>query len=83
LDVQAISHNEFFSFYQTHISKEIKKEGSKGGDFYNTAPYRISKRFFELIYNSAKQNKILYMDAFHLTGLKPKTFDEYARKHLS
>ena len=69
--------------YEEYINKEKKIKNSKGGNFYHTAPYRISKQFFHLIYNSVRQNKILYMDAFRLTGLKPKTFDEYVRKNLA
>ncbi len=83
LDLNQITRTEFFSFYEEYVLKERKLSTAKGGNFYNTAPYRISKSFFNLIHNSVKQNKILYMDAFRLTGLKPGTFDEYVRKNLA
>jgi Zn-dependent peptidase ImmA (M78 family) len=83
LDLNQITHKEFFSFYEEYILKERKLSTTKGGNFYHTAPYRISKSFFNLIHNSVKQNKILYMDAFRLTGLKPRTFDEYVKKNLA
>ncbi len=82
-DLEQISTKEFFDFYDEYIGKELKTKSKKGGNFYNTAPYRISKEFFNLINNSVKQNKMLYMDAFRLTGLKPKTYDEYVRKNLT
>ncbi len=82
LDLDMIKRNDFFAFYNEYISKELKSKEQKGGNFYNTAPYRISRRFFQLIYSSVKQNKILYRDAFKLTGLTPKTFDEYIIKNL-
>lgn len=81
LDTNKITRNEFFEAYNSFKNSEIKIVASKGGDFYNTAPYRISKNFFRLIYNAVKQNKILYRDAFKLTGLTPKSFDGYINKH--
>jgi Zn-dependent peptidase ImmA (M78 family) len=83
LDLNQITRPEFFFFYEEYIARERKLDPSTGGNFYHTAPYRISKRFFDLIHNSVKQNKILYMDAFRLTGLKPKTFDEYIKRNLA
>jgi Zn-dependent peptidase ImmA (M78 family) len=82
-DLNKISSNDFFSFYDEYLNTEKRVSSKKGGNFYNTAPYRISKNFFQLIYNSVRQNKLLYMDAFRLTGLKPKTFDKYVRKNLA
>lgn len=81
-DLNYLTSEDFFNFYEEYINKERTVKTSSGGNFYNTIPYRISKQFFNLIYTSVKQNKILYMDAFKLTGLKPKTFDEYVRKYI-
>jgi len=81
-DLGKISREEFFAFYEAHISKETNTPAGTGGNFYNTVPYRISKRFFELIHNTVQQNKILYTDAFRLTGLKSKTYDQCTRKYL-
>lgn len=80
LDLKIITRDEYFEFYDLHIKRERIPKGSKGGDFYNTAPYKISRRFFNLVDAAAKQNKILYRDAFRLTGLKPKTYDTYLEK---
>ncbi|MBU4485449.1 MAG: ImmA/IrrE family metallo-endopeptidase [Candidatus Delongbacteria bacterium] len=66
-DLGKITREEFFAFYEAHISKETNTPAGTGGNFYNTVPYRISKRFFELIHNTVQQNKILYTDAFRLT----------------
>lgn len=81
-DLAYLTSEDFYNFYEEYINKERTVKTSSGGNFYNTIPYRISKQFFNLIYNSVKQNKMLYMDAFKLTGLKPKTFDEYVRKYI-
>ena len=83
LDLNQITRKEFLIFYDEYIKRERKLAISTGGNFYHTAPYRISKRFFDLILTSVKQNKILYMDAFRLTGLKPKSFDEYVKRNFA
>jgi Zn-dependent peptidase ImmA (M78 family)/transcriptional regulator with XRE-family HTH domain len=82
LDLGAISKSDFFAFYDNHIRREYKQKEATGGNFYNTVPYRISKRFFRIIHSALKENKLLYTDAFRLTNLKPKTFDQYIKKHL-
>lgn len=82
LDLNIISRDFFFDFYNTHISKEHKVVQGKGGNFYNTAPYRISKKFFQLVHTSVQQGNILYRDAFKLTNLKPNTFDEYIKRNV-
>lgn len=82
LDLKAISKADFFAFYDNHIKREFKQKEAAGGNFYNTVPYRISRRFFRIIYNAVRENKLLYTDAFRLTNLKAKTFDQYIKKHL-
>jgi len=82
LDLKTISRTDFFAFYDKYINREEVQREAKGGNFYNTVPYRISKRFFNLIYSAVKQNKMLYSEAFRLTNLKGKTFDQYVKKHL-
>lgn len=88
LDLKKISKKEFIEAYNSFRNTSIenpnvdKKEGG-GGDFYNTAPYRISRNFFNLVYTSVKQEKMLYRDAFRLTGLSAKTFDGYVKEYLT
>jgi Zn-dependent peptidase ImmA (M78 family) len=83
LDTGIITRSQFFVAYRSFQSYlgEQSAQASKGGNFYNTAPYRISKSFFNLVYASVKQNKLLYRDAFRLTGLSPKAFDGYVKEH--
>jgi hypothetical protein len=84
LDTEFISRPQFFAAYNSfkkYTSEAPIKSSDSGGNFYNTAPYRISKSFFNLVYASVKQNKLLYRDAFRLTGLTPKSFDGYVKEH--
>lgn len=85
LDIGLISKRQFFEDYQNFqtFSGERNKPSSPGGNFYNTAPYRISRSFFNLVYGGVKQNRILYRDAFRLTGLSPKSFDGFLKQHYS
>lgn len=83
LDLKILSLNEYFIFYNSYIKSEFNTTKSKGGSFYNNAPYKISRKFFNLIDTSVKQNKLFYRDAFRLTGLKAKTYDEYLKRQNS
>jgi len=82
LDLGRISKENFFDFYNRSTKIERKQNAGNGGNFYNTAPYRIGRSFFNLVYSTVRRNKMLYRDAFKLTGLKSKTFDEYVKKHI-
>ncbi len=84
LDLGELSKKQFLHFYWDYTKRleEFKKEkNTKGGNFYNTVPYRISKRFFKLVNTALKSEKILYREAFKLTGLTSRTYDKYLEKH--
>lgn len=81
LDLSVIERDTYFSFYNNYIQTEHNKSPKgKGGDFYNTVPYRLSKRFFDLIDSAVRQDRMLYRDAFRLTGLKAHTYDQYLKR---
>jgi len=80
LDLKLIAKEEFVNFYNEIIIKGKDQTKKPGGDYYNTAPYRLSRRFGEIIYNAAKSGRITYREAFRLTDMKPDTFDKYFKK---
>ena len=83
LDLNLISRQEFLDFYQDYLQDERRKavRRADGGDFYATQDLRIGRRFAFLIIRAASEGKILYSDAYQLTGLYGRTFDQYVR-HL-
>ncbi len=78
LDMKYISKNRFFEFYDNY-AKDIKKRKPKGtvGNFWNTQIARIGKLFGSAVVQATLEGRLLYRDAYRLTGLKGKTFDNY------
>jgi len=79
LDLTLITKDEFFDFYQHRIANENNIDSS-GGDFYATQTFRVGRRFAETVIRATREGKLLYNEAYRLTGLKGKTFDEYAER---
>ncbi len=85
LDLNLITRNSFFSFYNNYIEGlNFKKENSKssGGNFYATAKKRISLRFASFVNNAVKENNLLYRDAYKLTTLKGNTYNRFINEYL-
>lgn len=59
----------------------ILGERASGGNYYNTQPIRISKRFTRAVVESTLEGQTLHRDALHLLGMKKvATFQELARR---
>ncbi|MCU0350932.1 MAG: hypothetical protein MUF43_08925, partial [Flavobacterium sp.] len=84
MDLGLISKGEFFTFYNGYMdSFKQKKENQKGGgDFYATARKRVSVTFASYVNQAVNQNKLLYRDAYKITGLKGDTYQKFVTQHL-
>lgn len=81
LDLGLIARNYFAEFYREYLDDERRKAShrSSGGDFYATQDVRLGRRFAHAVVSAAKEGRLLYRDAYNLTGLYGQTFDRYAK----
>ena len=87
LDAQCISRVEFEEFYHKYRLKQDAKKrreqdarkdlDKKGGPAFSAVALpRIGNRFFQTVITAVGERNLLYTDAYYLTGLRPKMFDE-------
>jgi Zn-dependent peptidase ImmA (M78 family) len=84
LDLELLTKVEFLQFYNSYMQgiQNKKDNQGSGGDFYATARKRISVSFGAYVNQAVKQNKLLYRDAYKITGLRGDTFQTFVTQHL-
>jgi Zn-dependent peptidase ImmA (M78 family) len=80
LDVALVSRADFLTFYRSYLSDERRKMARQppGGDFYLSQDLRVGRRFACTLVQALKEGKLLYSEAYRLTGLHGGTFERYA-----
>lgn len=80
LDADLITRTTFLAFLKEYQDDERRKAARKspGGDFYKTQEVRVGRRFGLAVVRAAREGRLLYRDAYRLTGLAGRTFDQYA-----
>ncbi len=53
-----------------------------GGDYYRTQSLRVGKYFLQFVVQALNEGVLQYTDAYRLTGLYGRTFDNYVDKLL-
>jgi Zn-dependent peptidase ImmA (M78 family) len=79
LDLGHISKKQFFDFYSAYMDddRRIRSSRPSGGDFYRTNDLRLGRPFSEAIAQAVQEGRLLYHNAYQLTGLQGKTFDRF------
>jgi Zn-dependent peptidase ImmA (M78 family) len=77
LDLGLIKKDKFIDFYNTYLERERKTSSQEGGNFYATQNLRLGRRFGETVVQAVKEGRLLYREAYRLTGLYGKTFEQY------
>ncbi len=85
LDLALINEEAFHEFYRDYKRDErrraaaaLRRQKKKGGDFYANQNFRVGRRFASAVVRAAREGKLLYSEAYQLTGLYGKTFERYA-----
>jgi len=76
--------DEYQQLYRSELARvlELVERGhGDGGNFYNTQPVRVSKRFARALIESTLEGQTLHRDAFQMLGFKKySTFTELAHR---
>jgi Zn-dependent peptidase ImmA (M78 family)/transcriptional regulator with XRE-family HTH domain len=82
LDIGLVERPQFLEFYSKYRDDERRRAASRpsGGDFYANQNHRVGRSFATAVLRAVREGRLLYGDAYVLTGLRGETFDRYARK---
>lgn len=84
-DAGYLAGEDYWAAFEAERDRVLKLMGEGapgGGNFYNTQPVRVSKRFSRAVIASALEGRTLYRDAMRLLGVKTlATFQELSQ-HL-
>ena len=81
LDLDLIDRDTFFDFY-----RDNRRQGQggrftgEGGNFWNIQKWRIGPRFAGAVARAAGEGRLLYREAYSLTGLRGDTFERMPEK---
>ena len=79
-DLGLIIRSDYVAFYRDYEADERRAaKGPSGGHFWNTQNVRLGERFGAAVARATKEGRLLYRDAYRLTGLRGDTFDKFAR----
>jgi Zn-dependent peptidase ImmA (M78 family) len=81
LDNNFISSSSFWDFYNSY-TRQFAKTKNASGNYWNSKPYEVSRKFYKYVDSALKSGTILPMDAYKLTNMKGKTYNSFREKGL-
>lgn len=83
-DARRMNWPEYRAAYEAELGRVLAILGERsgdGGNFFNTQPLRVSRRFTRAVVTSTLEGQTLYRDAFQMLGFKKlSTFNELASR---
>ena len=81
LDLDLIDRDTFSDFYRDNRRQgEGGRFTGEGGNFWNIQKWRIGPRFAGAVARAAGEGRLLYREAYSLTGLRGDTFERMPEK---
>ena len=81
LDLDLIGRDTFFALYNEYKCQAESRKATTGrGTIWDTLRWRIGPRFAGAVARAAGEGRLLYREAYSLTGLKGDTFDQMPKK---
>lgn len=79
-DIGVLARDVMWAAYEAEVARIRAVPRRPGGDFYNTLPVRVSRRFARAVVSQTLEGQTLYRDAFRMLSIaKVETFNEVAR----
>ena len=81
LDLDLIDRDTFFARYNEYKCQPESRKATTGrGTIWDTLRWRIGPRFAGAVARAAGEGRLLYREAYSLTGLKGDTFEQMPEK---
>jgi len=81
LDLDLIDRDTFFALYDEYKRQPESRKATTGrGTIWDTLRWRIGPRFAAAVARAAGEGRLLYREAYSLTGLRGDTFDQMPEK---
>lgn len=83
-DAGLLDETSYWDAFHAELERvlEIMGNAGSGGNFYNTQPLRVSRRFASAVIASASEGQTTFRDAFRMLGIKKTSTFEELRSQL-
>ena len=82
-DLCLMSDTEYKAFWAMYSQRQLRiKKKSTGGSFYLTSVKRVGRNFAIHVRNAVNNKQLNYTEAYRLTGLYGKTYDNFMTNNI-